>query len=407
MLNPSPLRPEREVTGSTPILTRSVAKQIIDRVSAGLSLSVSVTTATAEVIASTDPHLVGEHLSDVAALLAGAACGESGAGQRLIYADRTVGAIVLHETDPDSPLLQVARTLAELIIHQLAVLDQLPQRRWARDSFLNDLLHNRLSGSADAILHQAAILGIDLSPPRMVALIDLTGLKPPSVPSAASMLRTIDRRRRVEREHARLVELAHTLVANQDRDLCACLGERWLAILPALPDEAVRSDCALLEQLDLLLNELAVHRQFATWAGLGRRCSDWTDLPYSFHDACFALEVGPSLGGAERVFTVESLGLAGLICHTDTAAKQALGEQLLAPLADEPELLATLAAFLHMDLAPSQAARALSIHRHTLSYRLDKIAALTGRDPRRFRDAAQLYAALLLQRVGSERRNER
>ena len=36
------------------------------------------------------------------------------------------------------------------------------------------------------------------------------------------------------------------------------------------------------------------------------------------------------------------------------------------------------------------------IHRHTLMYRLAKIAQLSGRDPRQFEDAAALYAALLV-----------
>lgn len=59
----------------------------------------------------------------------------------------------------------------------------------------------------------------------------------------------------------------------------------------------------------------------------------------------------------------------------------------------------TLAAFLRVDLAPSLTAKELSIHRHTLSYRLDKIAALAGLEPRRFRDAAQLHVAILLRGV--------
>ena len=38
----------------------------------------------------------------------------------------------------------------------------------------------------------------------------------------------------------------------------------------------------------------------------------------------------------------------------------------------------------------------LSIHRNTLSYRLDKIASLTGLDPRRFDDAVQIRLAVVL-----------
>lgn len=148
----------------TPILSRPVAERIIDRVSAGLNLAVSVADSTARVLASTERHRVGEQSPAAAALLAGAAPDGGDAGRPLAYADRTVGAIVLHSTSPDSPVLQVASTLAELIIHQLVVLDQLPHRRWARDTFLDDLLHGRLTASAEVIFHQAAVLDVDLVP---------------------------------------------------------------------------------------------------------------------------------------------------------------------------------------------------------------------------------------------------
>ena len=51
---------------------------------------------------------------------------------------------------------------------------------------------------------------------------------------------------------------------------------------------------------------------------------------------------------------------------------------------------------------PSLAATELSIHRNTLSYRLDKIASLTGLDPRRFDDAVQIRLALLLRSLRND-----
>jgi purine catabolism regulator len=57
-----------------------------------------------------------------------------------------------------------------------------------------------------------------------------------------------------------------------------------------------------------------------------------------------------------------------------------------AVLAHDPDgaggLIATLRAYLRSGCRPGPAARELSVHRHTLSYRLDRIAQLTGRDPR-------------------------
>ena len=50
----------------------------------------------------------------------------------------------------------------------------------------------------------------------------------------------------------------------------------------------------------------------------------------------------------------------------------------------------------HRTSCPSSTANRLFIHRNTLSYRLDKIASLTGLDPRRFDDAVQIRLAVVL-----------
>jgi len=63
------------------------------------------------------------------------------------------------------------------------------------------------------------------------------------------------------------------------------------------------------------------------------------------------------------------------------------------------KLVFTLHVFFEENCSPSLSSRRLSIHRNTLSYRLDKITSLTGLDPRQFDQAVQIRLALLLQSV--------
>ena len=93
--------------------------------------------------------------------------------------------------------------------------------------------------------------------------------------------------------------------------------------------------------------------------------------------------------------------MAGLLWSDDRSTKIATAQRILRSLADEQDLLHTLETFLHSDLSPVEASRALHIHRQTLAYRLDKIAHLTGIDPRHFEGASQLAAALLLQQLNT------
>ncbi|WP_145002289.1 sugar diacid recognition domain-containing protein [Pseudomonas oryzihabitans] len=60
------------------------------------------------------------------------------------------------------------------------------------------------------------------------------------------------------------------------------------------------------------------------------------------------------------------------------------------------QLLATLRSWFAQDASPQACAAALGLHRNGLRHRLERIQAVTGRDPRRFAEAAELYCALQL-----------
>ena len=72
---------------------------------------------------------------------------------------------------------------------------------------------------------------------------------------------------------------------------------------------------------------------------------------------------------------------------------------VLAPLSGHGELLPTLGAFLDADLDRRGAARALGVHANTVDNRLDRIAGLTGVDPRSSRGIQLFGAALVVQRT--------
>lgn len=81
------------------------------------------------------------------------------------------------------------------------------------------------------------------------------------------------------------------------------------------------------------------------------------------------------------------------------AAVRHLADDLLTPLADHPELLRSLEAFLRHNGAWETAARALGVHRHTLRHRMTQVAALTGTDLEAAQDRAALLLALLARQL--------
>jgi purine catabolism regulator len=137
--------------------------------------------------------------------------------------------------------------------------------------------------------------------------------------------------------------------------------------------------------------------------GLGMPEADPRGLRRAYQEARFALEAaGPTPAGepAARVATVGDLGSHRLLlARQEDIALEAISRGLLGPLADydrrqHGELVTSLRAFLEHNGNWEAAARALAIHRHTLRYRIRRVADLTGRDLDRAGDRVEFWLAL-------------
>ncbi|MEO7001178.1 MAG: helix-turn-helix domain-containing protein [Ktedonobacterales bacterium] len=135
--------------------------------------------------------------------------------------------------------------------------------------------------------------------------------------------------------------------------------------------------------------------------GIGRYHPGVRGLARSYQDARAAVLLGRHFQGANRLHCLDGLGAAAFIGISEEQTKIALARHLLSPLDQDPELLDTVSVFFAEDCCPSTTAQRLIIHRNTLTYRLDKVASLTGLDPRRFDDAVQMRLALFLRTLQS------
>ena len=386
-------------------LSYEVAQRIVARISAGLDEGVSIADHSAHVVASTEPLVIGT-LQDLAArsIAAGAMVeasdGSDGMSVPLVHVDEVVGAMVLHGvTRNRMDVVHVAKAFAELIIHQAMVIEQLPRQHWARSKFIYDLLHEHLNEPAEVVLQQAALFSIDLRLPRIVVVINIKPLLDQRMQQSAphNSLPIITGALRLEQIHDHLLDQVRHIVTSNVEDVYSFIDDHRLILLAAVdPIEPDGRRKQIAHNVQRLLDELSSSSGLTISAGVGRYHPGWPALAQSCVEAQFALETGIVLYGAGRVFCAEELGLASFVCSDDRAMKAELARHLLQPIADRPELLETLAVFLEANLASASTAQALHIHRHTLDYRLGKIAQLIGLDPRQFQAAAQLEAAMLL-----------
>lgn len=313
-------------------------------------------------------------------------------------ATEEVGALII-ATAPEQgeELAQIAQTLADLIIHQSTVVEQLTDRQWALDKLAADLLYGHFKTKGEVILQEAKLLEIDLTIPRVVVIVNVQ-------PCFDQLRRHVavshdappGYRRQRQQLRRRLLHQTQQHLPGEGVNLYAFLEEHWLAVIAAIDcDQLEGESCRLKRRVQALLDGINQDLSPPVSAGLSDYYPGWQQLPQAYADARFAWQMGSALLGSGQPFTVSALGLAAFACAPAATIPQKLASRLLAPLLDQPELLSTLESFLQGNLCPSQTAQQLHIHRHTLAYRLQKIADLTGADPRHFHDAAQLLAALL------------
>ena len=381
-----------------------IAQVVTERVAEMLCAQVCVIGQQGVAIASSKPDLIGLSFHQI--------CSKEATNyvRVTLPVGVQVGEVIVGEPfngEVISPRL--AQVLVELVVDQTTAIDALPNQHQLKDKFIYDLLHGLIDDEV-TVLRYSKLLGLDLSPPRAVILID-----------AADYILGEDFRHQPEMIEA--IRQAVTLVIRSvvgffhlpNDTICAYIGEGEVAVLKAsdtknLGNWANRGDVppsnsswanltALNRASEALLRQLQVDTNASISIGIGRYHPGIKGLAQSYQDARAALSLGCRFHGRNRVHCLDRLGIAAFIGISDEQTKIELATYLLSPLDHEPEMLATLNAFFAQNCCSSSTANQLSIHRNTLSYRLDKITSLTGLDPRQFDDAVQIRLALLLRKL--------
>lgn len=388
-----------------------VAELVADRTAELLSAPVVVTNEQGLVVAASQRALIGQHLLRSAHRI------EENCLRVPFQIDAQGGEVIVTGLADDEVISpRLARVLVDLVINQTVVVARLPHSRELKDRFIHTLLRGTI-GDEGEIVREGQVLGIDLSFPRAVLLIDASGyiLAPQDTAHP-------------EVGEAEILRRAQVVIASvvgffslPSDTICAYIGNGEVAVLkasstqdlvawtdradhdPAL--EEVGASWANLTALKRaaagLLQRLALDTGAEPSIGIGRYHPGIRGLARSYQDALAALSLGHCFGGSNHIHCLDGLGVAAFVGVSDERTKMELARHLLSPLDHEHELIETLEAFFAEDCSPSSTALRLCIHRNTLAHRLDKITALVGLDPRHFDAAVQIRLALLLRTLQS------
>jgi carbohydrate diacid regulator len=311
---------------------------------------------------------------------------------------------------------RLAQELVELVIKQSAGVERLPNQHELKNKFIHDLLRGPIADEAD-VRREGQILGMDLARPRAVILVDAANyILSPQRPRYALRSEALTDRGLLR------TRLVITSIVNffqlPDETICAYIGDGEIAVLKASstqdlvawtnedeevddPSPSWANLAALKRAGTALLSRLRRDTNSSISVGIGRYHPGICGLARSYQDARAALSLGRRFHGQNQVHCLDGLGVAAFVGVADERTKVDLAAHLLSPLDHEPELLQTIDAFFDENCCPSTTAERLSVHRNTLSYRLNKIASLSGLDPRRFDDAVRIRLALVMRSLAA------
>jgi hypothetical protein len=279
------------------------------------------------------------------------------------------GEVMLHAVD------DVVAALTEG--YQLARRALVRSQESARREFIDDLL----GGVTDVVglLHRADGFGLDLSGPHAVITVRADRQFDDGMPLIAQLERSIQGSKGD----------AQALLATKDGQL---------VIVFAAPDE--QATAQVVERLGSGLDRARTGRaSVGQWQlGVGRPRIGADGVVTSYRESGDALELARRLGLDERAIHARDLLVYRTLLR-DRAALADLVDDTFSPLraarGGPRPLLDTLTAYFDAGGNSAGAARALHLSVRAVTYRLERISALTGLDPNRAADRFPLHAATL------------
>jgi sugar diacid utilization regulator len=233
-----------------------------------------------------------------------------------------------------------------------------------------DLVDDLLAGATGrTVAARARALGFDVGRPHRVVLVEPRPGGSGDLGVGVDVLADLDAFGRAVRRAARDTGLG-AFVSRREHDVVVLSGADgpWAPLRAAVAAEPGGGACRI---------------------GVGERCDDLAELPTSLRQATLALKLQDAFGEIDDVVEFEALGVYRLLVETAEGGgvERFVRDWLrpLGPLLDHDaenrsELVATLTQYLRCGGRYDATAHALSVHRSTLKYRLQRIREVIGRD---------------------------
>ncbi|WP_048036150.1 CdaR family transcriptional regulator [Brevibacillus brevis] len=283
------------------------------------------------------------------------------------------------------PFGKAVRMMTEMMLQQAYLTEQMALEERSLNFLVQDLISGTLDSSPEVVQSRGKLLGLDLSGPRSIVIVQKEGQDDWSVRSSSS--------RQWQSKMAACFQYADQVC------ISAVNYNRWIIVTDLRNRYGTQKvkqylyECA--GKLSSLFHSLGQEKLFVT---MGHGYADLSYMQQSFQEA------------QQTLIVLERFPEKGSICHYDDAAleillletreesRQRVIREVLGPLVKHHELIETLQVLFSSDHNLTLASQRLNIHRNTLLYRLERIERISGLHPRHFADAFKMKLALELLR---------
>lgn len=269
--------------------------------------------------------------------------------------------------DPDAlkPQAELILRVAELFIQDSMKQKRKEEKKREVEFFVFDWLRETMKD--DGFVKRGALLGIDVSLYRQVALLELR--------NKSEQFTT------EEMETFEAIQTVHS-----DMKMVRWTQNKIVLLLPEMNQET------LVHEVEVLLLHMKRRKKAQAAVGIGGTAG-YCDLASSFIQAERAVQAAEKAGS---IVFERNLQIEIILQSIPQEARDEFLSRTIAPLLKEEELLYNLRIWFAENQSMQKTANRLHIHKNTLAYRLQKVQQLTGLSPSSTSDVFLLYLALRL-----------
>lgn len=306
----------------------------------------------------------------------------------IVFDDQIIGVVgVFGHPDEVRSIGYLVKTITELILEQELLQKEIHAEYFLREKFIDFILSNTSDQIPPKIGRIAKNLGLNLSLPRTVVLLDLTNLIVNYTSEYGLSELVLERTANIS-----IQKLSESGLIT-DQDLAIMLEEKLiiLKVFTNFTNETIH------QWAKLLLTTLAMDKPIALYCGIGAITNSLGEYHTSYEQAKYCLSQRQQPTSIHTIYDHDII--VGYALH------KAIGPSIRFPLQhiirsfsgtnfENAEMQQTILALLNNNLNIKATAAYLHIHRNTLLYRLTCLKNETNLDPARYMDDAILLRLL-------------